>query len=174
MERIKNLYVLHKEAVYRYFLRMTGNGEEAGELTQETFYQACLSIYRFKKTASLKTWLFSIARNVYLKNLRQKGTHKVLLWGQEEFPNSVDMHIREGSLPDQALILKEDKERIRKALFRLSENDRTIIILKEYEQLSYEEIAGVFDQSVNWARVTFFRAKKRLKQFYEELESVNR
>ncbi|MBA1335992.1 MAG: hypothetical protein HPY66_1811 [Firmicutes bacterium] len=78
MERIKELYELYKEAVFRYFLRMTGNWEESSELTQEVFYQACLSIFRFRKESSPKTWLFSIARNVYLKKLREKGRHKTL------------------------------------------------------------------------------------------------
>ena len=48
MERITILYESNREAVFGYFLRMTGNWEEAAELTQETFYQACLSLYRFK------------------------------------------------------------------------------------------------------------------------------
>lgn len=60
MERIRKLYELHKEAIHRYFLRMTGNWEEASDLTQEVFYQACLSLYRFRQEASLK--LFTLTR----------------------------------------------------------------------------------------------------------------
>jgi len=65
MKRIIELFELHNQAVFRYFLRMTGNWEETGELTQETFYQSCLSLYRFRQESSLKTWIFTIARNVY-------------------------------------------------------------------------------------------------------------
>lgn len=72
--------------------------------------------------------------------------------------------------PVEILILKEERERIQAALARLSENARTIIILKEYEQLSCEEISGIFGQTINWVRVTFFRANKQLGQFYRELE----
>jgi len=172
MERIIKLYELHKEAILRYFLRMTGNWEEAGELTQETFYQACLSIFCFKKESSLKTWLFSIARNVYLKKLREKNKHKALSW-EENLPLN-EQNTQEPDSPAQLLILKEERERIQKALARLPENARSIIILKEYEQLTYEEIAGIFGQTVNWARVTFFRAKRQLGQVYRELEGDNR
>lgn len=168
MERIIQLYELHKEAILRYFLRMTGNREEAGELTQEAFYQACLSLYRFRQEASLKTWLFSIARNVYLKYLRGKSKHKTAVWEEElHFP---EQNIKEINSPAEILILKEERERVKKALAQLSETARTIIVLKEYEQLSHEEIAGIFGQTVNWVRVTFFRAKKQLGQVYRELE----
>ncbi|MBZ4655213.1 MAG: hypothetical protein JG781_2570 [Peptococcaceae bacterium] len=168
IERIIQLYELHKEAILRYFLRMTGNREEARELTQEAFYQACLSLYRFRQEASLKTWLFSIARNVYLKHLREKNKHKTVVWEEDVcFP---EQKIKEINSPAEVLILKEERERVQKALAQLSETARTIIILKEYEQLSYEEIAGIFGQTVNWARVTFFRAKKQLGQVYRELE----
>jgi len=168
MEKIRKLYELHKEAIFRYFLRMTGNGDEAGELTQEAFYQACLSLHRFRQEASLKTWLFSIARNVYLKYLREKSKHKTIAWEENLAINGWDIHA--GDPIAQVLIMKEERERIQAALTQLPENARTIIILKEYEQLSYEEIAVIFSQTVNWARVTFFRAKKQLGQVYRELE----
>ena len=52
MDRVRELYQLYKEPIFRYFLRMTGDWEEAGELTQEVFFQACLSLYRFRNEAS--------------------------------------------------------------------------------------------------------------------------
>ncbi|MGI6686237.1 MAG: RNA polymerase sigma factor [Bacillota bacterium] len=168
MDRIKMLYEFYKEAVFRFFLRMTGNREEAGELTQEVFFQACLSLYRFKGESTLKTWLFSIARNVFLKHLREKSKHKTINLGEEL---SYDELNTQGlDPPADLLILKEERERIQKALAKLPENARTIIILKEFEQLSYEEIAGIFGQTVNWVRVNFFRAKKQLGQVYREME----
>lgn len=172
MHRIKKLYELNKEAIFRYFLRMTGNWEEAGELTQETFYQVCLSLYRFRQESSLKTWLFSIARNVYLKHLREVSRHKSQPW-EDNLPFA-EMSILDSDSPEEILILKEERERILEALSQLSENARTIIILKEYEQLSYEEIAGIFGQTVNWTRVTFFRAKRQLGLIFQELEGDNR
>ncbi|ATW25382.1 RNA polymerase sigma factor [Candidatus Formimonas warabiya] len=172
MDRIKKLYELHKEAIFRYFLRMSGNWEEAGELTQEVFYQACLSIFRFRNESSLKTWLFSIARNVYLKSLRDKHKHNTLPW--EEGVPWCDRMTREADTLGESFIIKEQRQRIQEALARLPENTRTILILKEYEQLTYEEIAEVFGQTVNWARVTFFRAKRQLGQVYRELEGDDR
>lgn len=172
MKRIKELYEFHNQAVFRYFLRMTGNWEDAGELTQETFYQACLSLYRFRQESSLKTWLFSIARNIYLKYIREKSRFKSHSW-EENLP--FEEHSGwESDPPAEMLIIREEREIIQKALSQLSENARTIIILKEYEQHSYEEIAEIFGQTVNWTRVNFFRAKRQLAQVYRELEGENR
>jgi RNA polymerase sigma-70 factor (ECF subfamily) len=171
MNRIIELYELHNQAVFRYFLRMTGNYEEARELTQETFYQVCLSIFRFKNQSSLKTWLFSIARNVYLKRVRDKNKHKTLSFTDDiALPEPTPQEL---ATPAELLIQKEERERIQIALSQLSENARSVIILKEYEQQSYEEIAGVLGQTVNWVRVTFYRAKKQLGQVYREMEGDN-
>jgi len=171
MKRIIELLQLHNQTVFRYFLRMTGNWEEAGELTQETFYQACLSLYRFRQDSSLKTWFFSIARNVYFKHLREKSKYKTVSW--EDNLSLNEQSNPESDSPAHLLVLKEERERIQEALAQLSENARTILILKEYEQLSYEEIAGIFGQTVNWTRVNFFRAKQQLGRIYRELEGDN-
>ncbi|MCR6546426.1 RNA polymerase sigma factor [Dehalobacterium formicoaceticum] len=167
MEKIRELYELHKETIFRYFYRMTGDEEEAGDLTQETFYQACLSFYRFRNDSSLKTWLFSIARNVYLKNLRDQKSHKTISWEENMDLNCSELS--EADNPQELLIFKEERGMIRKALVELSETFRTILILREYEGFSYEEIACVFGQTVNWARVNFFRAKGQLGERYREL-----
>lgn len=162
------MYQLHKETIFRYFLRMTGNWEEAGELTQEAFYQACLSLYRFRNEASLKTWLFSIARNVYLNHLQREIRNKRLVHSETQTLDELNLGVNNS--PVEIVILKEEQSRVRKGLAQLPENARNIIILKEYEQLSYEEIAKICGQSVNWVRVNFFRAKKQLGQIYRELE----
>jgi len=166
MERVQQLYELYKNLILRYFLRLTGNMEEAGELTQETFYQACLSIHRFHQKSSAKTWLYAIARNVYLKNLRKKSKDKWLPF--DKYPWS-DTEFRVED-PGEQIVIQEARERIAHALLKIPENHRTVLILKEYEQLSYEEIAEICGQTVNWARVTFFRAKRNLHQVYQELE----
>lgn len=101
-----------------------------------------------------------------------KRWHKTLAW-EENAPFN-DWILQDSDMPAESLILKEQRDRVREALARLPENTRTILILKEYEQLTYDEIAGVFGQTVNWARVTFFRAKRQLGQIYQELEGDNR
>lgn len=168
MNRIRELYEQHYQTIFRYFLRMTGNWEEAGDLTQETFFQACLSIYRYRQESSLKTWLFSIARNVYLKRLRKEKKYMMLPLrdGPEFFEDSTKMN----NLPADLIVQREERERVQASLKKLPENMRTILIFKEFEQLSYEEIAGIFSQTANWARVNYFRAKKQLAQVYRELE----
>ena len=72
MKDFKKLYYLHKEELYRYLLGLTHHPEQAGDLMQETFLQAMLSsIGRFRQQSSVRTWLFAIGRNLWLKELRK-------------------------------------------------------------------------------------------------------
>ena len=71
MKDFEKLYYLHKEELYRYLLGLTHHPEQAGDLMQETFLQAMLSIGRFRQQSSVRTWLFAIGRNLWLKELRK-------------------------------------------------------------------------------------------------------
>jgi len=82
----------------------------------------------------------------------------------------VEQALKETDSPLEILVEKEELKKFQQVLEKLPENFRTIIILREYEQFSYEEIATIFGQTVNWARVTFFRAKKQLVDTYRKLE----
>ena len=72
MKEMEQLYRRHKDELYRYLLALTGDREAAGDLLQETFLQAMLGIGRFRGESSVRTWLFAIARNLWLKSLRKK------------------------------------------------------------------------------------------------------
>ena len=71
MKDFEKLYYLHKEELYRYLLGLTHDPEQAGDLMQETFLQAMLGIGRFRQQSSVRTWLFAIGRNLWLKELRK-------------------------------------------------------------------------------------------------------
>ena len=71
-QELTKIYLDLREPVYRYLLSMTGDRDRAEEWTQETFYRALLALPRFRRDASVKTWLFSIARNTYLEKFRQQ------------------------------------------------------------------------------------------------------
>ena len=71
LKDFEKLYYLHKEELYRYLLGLTHDPEQAGDLMQETFLQAMLGIGRFRQHSSVRTWLFAIGRNLWLKELRK-------------------------------------------------------------------------------------------------------
>jgi RNA polymerase sigma factor (sigma-70 family) len=69
---LEHVFRDHQKAVYVYFLRLVGDAHQAEELTQETFYRACLAALRFRGDSSVTTWLFGIAHRVFLEFLRTK------------------------------------------------------------------------------------------------------
>ena len=72
MKDFEKLYYLHKEELYRYLFGLTHDPEQAGDLMQETFLQAMLGIGRFRQESSVRTWLFAIGRNLWLKEMRKR------------------------------------------------------------------------------------------------------
>jgi len=81
---LEDLYERYKGMVHGYIYRLVGDPQVADDLTQETFYQACVSIYRFRKNSSIKTWLYSIARNRVCSYLK-KRRRSVPITDQERF-----------------------------------------------------------------------------------------
>lgn len=111
-ETIRKLYQLHSDAIYRYILLMIGNGEQAEDLTQETFIRAFKGIDSFQGNASTKTWLYIISRNITFDYLRKK---RIMTW----IPAILHTNIPDQQpLPEDIVELGEKTERLYRALNR--------------------------------------------------------
>lgn len=155
MKEFSELYRLYSEKIYKYLLYLTCNKYDAEELLQETFFQAFKSISRFKGESSISTWLFSIARNVYLKKYNgDKKRNETYL----EFENIIGGT----KSPLEELEDKEEESRILKAINLLDEPYRQVVILRSLNELSFREIGDILNKNENWARVTFYRGKVKL------------
>ncbi|MFZ5650308.1 MAG: RNA polymerase sigma factor [Bacillota bacterium] len=163
MSALEKIYDRYRVPVFRYLYRMGGSYDLAEELTQETFYRVFLSLDGFRGESVLSTWLFRIAFNVYNTHMRRQVRRR-------DVPLDPDIAVggREG---DPALAL-EDAENWRLAklaLSRLPVEYRAVIVLREIEDFSYEEIGRVLNKSPSTARVTLFRAKQKYRLIYSEL-----
>lgn len=170
MKNLSEIYIELRDPIFAYLFRLSADYSLAEELTQDTFYQALLSLPKFRQEASLKTWLYAIARNTYLNWFRKNHSKGISFTSfDEDFLSPSD------SLTDPAeqLIEKERRLIINKSLYSLPETYRTVIIFREIEELSYTEIANILDKTENWVRVTFFRAKQKLKEIYDSSERRN-
>ncbi|MEW6622437.1 MAG: RNA polymerase sigma factor [Bacillota bacterium] len=156
----EELYQNHKQMVYRYIFFLTGNNSLAEELTQETFYQVYLSQKSYQSRCALSTWILAIARRVCLNYFRKRNMCHM------EKPDWEDVPAGEKYLPEVALDNKELREKIVNVLQELPETYRSIIIWREMEGRSFEEIATIMDKSPSTIRVILFRAKKRFKALY--------
>lgn len=131
----------------------------AEDLCQETFYKAYRSLKTFREVeASFSTWLYTIARNTVLSELRKQKNGKVSL----EQSGYVPLASAE-SMPEQSMLRNEKVNMVRKAINNLPEKQRSALILREYDQLDYQEIANILGQTVSSVKSLLFRARVSVK-----------
>lgn len=140
------------EFIYKYLLRISNNKELSEELMQETFYRAIKSIDKFDGTCKFSTWLCEIARHLWLQQLRKNKVRNSL----NENIISPNMKIEE------EICLKEEKMEVFKKIHMLNEVAKEIVLLRITGVFSFKEIGEIFGKSENWARITFYRAKKKI------------
>ncbi len=158
---VDKLYRRHRASIFRYFYRMGGNYHLAEELTQETFYQAAVSLDGFRGESALSTWLFRIAFYVYTGHLRRNREVR-----------SLDRDIPDNNRARDPARAAENAETMRlagNALQKLPVRYRAAIVLREIEGLTFEELGAVLDVSPSTARVILFRAKERFRSLFNQL-----
>lgn len=131
----------------------------AEDLCQETFYKAFKSLKTFRdEDALFSTWLYTIARNTVISELRRSKNTEVYIEDTNAFSiQSSDI------LPEQKLLQEERSGMIRDAINHLPENQRSAIILREYEEMDYKEIATILGLTVSSVKSLLFRARQSIK-----------
>ncbi|HAE91816.1 MAG TPA: RNA polymerase subunit sigma-24 [Tissierella sp.] len=158
MKEIENLYRLYKDDIYRYLLSLTHNPDLSEDLLSETFINAIKSIINFKGRSSIKTWLFSIARNLWLQNIRKEKT-------MVEYNDLLGLYVADTI--DEKLITKETANRISDLLLEKDKRTQKIVSMR-LEGYSFIEIADEVKISESSARVIDFRTKKWIKSVLEK------
>jgi RNA polymerase sigma-70 factor (ECF subfamily) len=144
------LYSRYAGDVFRFAHWLAGNAEEARDITSETFVRAWTAAAE-PRGESIKAYLFTIARNLHRKQWRRASRNELL---SEDL---ADPQLR----PDEAAANRDEVRQAMAALRVLSELDRTVLLLRAEEGLSYEDIATVTGLSVSAAKVRVFRARGR-------------
>lgn len=160
---IEELYRAYEKPIFRYFYGLTTNYHWAEELTQETFFQVVRTIPSFRQDSQVTTWLYKVARNVFSMWKRKKDNYLIPLDFQTiEVPNQWE---------PSAITEQRDKiSLLLKVLRNLPENYREVLWLREWQELSYEEIAVITSHSISWVKVTLHRARINFRQLYGEEE----
>lgn len=130
----------------------------AEELTQECFYRAFRSFHRYDGSCRIFTWLAAIAKNLYFRYLRSVRIRKAPENAEEHLPSPDD------TCPEEALIRLEEARAVRRAVERLPEKYRDVVILRTYAELPFEQIAALLSVSCDSARVLYCRAKAKLRK----------
>ncbi len=149
---VQELVASHYEDVYRFAYRMSGNQGDAEDLTQQTFLTACRKLSQLRDLSKGRSWLFTIVRNVFLKNLKHND---VELSTFEESIVAVD--------EPHHLNLDFDEEALEIALRNLPETYRTPILLYYFEEIGYKEIAEMLEVPIGTVMSRLSRGKKSLR-----------
>lgn len=154
-ERIYNLYF---REVYSFVLLLSRNEKIAEEVTQETFFKALKNIDTFKGNCKLSVWLCQIAKNTYFTYLDKQKR-----FDTNEIPEQVSQKSME-----EMILRKEDNFRLHKILHHLEEPYKEVFTLRVFGELSFKEISEIFEKTESWARVTFHRAKRKIRDLLKE------
>ena len=153
------IYQSYFEQVYRYALSLSGNSQTAEEITQETFFKAMRALDQFQGKSSLKSWLCTIAKNLWLSDQRKKKAQPI-----DDALQLPDL----SAGPEEAIVRRDESMRIHRLLHRLDEPYREVFMLRTLGQLSFRDIGELFGKSENWTCVVYHRARAKLKEKMEE------
>lgn len=143
--------------VYNYILALSRDGTVAEEITQETFFRALATIGTFRGDCRLRVWLCQIARNLYTDLCRER----------RRFRDSL-LETGDGGI-EERLCDRDAARRLHVLLHALPEPYKEVFSLRTLGELSFADIGELFQKSESWARVTYFRARGKLKEGLDEL-----
>ncbi len=161
-EHFEDIVSEYIDAIYAFVFRFVRNADEAEDIVQETFVKAWKKLATFKEDQNFKTWLFIIARNTTYDFLRKKR-HIAFSELDTEAMN-FEEHIKdEELLPDEIFEQKEFEAKIDEALETLSPEYREVIILKQYQDMTFEEIAEIMKKPMNTVKSRYRRGLQKMK-----------
>jgi len=150
------------DGLYSYALVLSRNPTEAEDLVQETCLRALRAMERLRPDSNIKSWLFTILRNIWLNHLRQRKTvSDVVELDSDEY--GADRAVDSSKDPHAAYVSDLEREQVRQAIEQLPLEFREIILLREYEELSYEEIAAMLQCPVGTVMSRLARARSKLR-----------
>lgn len=172
LERLKNgdqrafaIFVSqHQQRVFRIVYRMLGNEHEAEDVAQEVFVSVFKSISNFRGDSKIETWLFRIATNhCYnrIKYLQRRAHDKKMAF--EEHADSRGYGSRKSERPDALAEGYELERQLQLSLLELSEEHRTLLILRDIESLAYDEIAQITGLEIGTVKSRLHRARMKLR-----------
>ena len=154
----EKLYEAYYMRVFSYSMTLCQSRPQAEEITQETFFRALSPRNGFRGEADPLTWLCAIAKNLFLDEKRRQGR-------QQPLPEDVPAP---GRGMEQRTVDRDTSFRIHRALHALEEPYREVFELRIFGELSFREVGEIFGKTENWARVTYHRARLKLRERMEE------
>jgi len=153
----------HQALVAGTVARMLGSNSDVEDIAQQVFIRVWKSARRYIPRAKFTTWLLKITRNLVFNELRRSKRHTHISLQSEPGAEEVLLKDEKNPAPDASLLETELQRAIEEAIIQLPESQRMALVLRRYEQLSYEQIAEVLDLSVPAVKSVLFRARTELR-----------
>lgn len=154
----EKLFDAYYMKVFSYAMTLTRDRTQAEEITQDTFFRAFATKHRFRGESDEGTWLCAIAKNFFLDKRRRRSRHKTI---SEDIPDP-------GKNVEKIVEDRDSSFQIHLMLHQLEEPYREVFMLRVFGELSFREIGIVFKKTENWARVTYYRARMKLRERMSE------
>jgi len=162
-DAFEELVERHQRLVVGTVARMLGNNSDVEDIAQQVFVRVWKSANRYVPRAKFTTWLLKITRNLVFNELRRRSRHAQLPLVAESDATELPIKDERAIAPDAALLEQELRDAVDDAIAQLPETQRMAVVLRRYDELSYEEIADVLDQSVPAVKSLLFRARTELR-----------
>jgi RNA polymerase sigma-70 factor (ECF subfamily) len=153
----------HQALVAGTVARMLGSNSDVEDIAQQVFIRVWKSARRYVPRAKFTTWLLKITRNLVFNELRRSKRHAHVPLQSEPGAEEIPLKDETNPAPDASLLETELQRAIEEAIIQLPESQRMALVLRRYEQLSYEQIAEVLDLSVPAVKSVLFRARTELR-----------
>lgn len=157
MQNIEQIYEQYCNTVYKYLFCLTHNEDIAEDITQETFAIAVKEINKFKGNCKISVWLCQIAKHLWYKQLKKSKKNENI--SLEELNEEIQAY----ETTEDIICKNEEKIKLFKDIQKLDEQSREVIYLRMVGNLNFIEIGEILGKTPNWARVTFYRAKQKIK-----------
>lgn len=154
MEDFDKVYAEYFSIVYRFTLGLCKNSTLAEEITQETFFKALKNIEKYDGKYKMSTWLCQIAKNTFYTYRKKEERFTPLTDEASYFDRSIE----------EGFANREEAMKVHKVLHCLKEPYKEVFALRTFGELSFSQIALLFEKTESWARVTYYRAKLLIKE----------
>lgn len=156
----EEIYCKYYISIYRYLFSITKKEDIAEEIAQETFFKAMKNIDKYDSSKKMFTWLCEIAKNTYFSEFRKSKRLREI--------NEMDFQMDEESSIIDKIIDTDNKIEILNAVHRLEEPYKELFTLRVYGELTFKQIGEIFHKSEDWARITYYRSKLKIKENMNE------
>ena len=165
--RLAVLFERYHRALFRYFVSMNGNREQAEDLVQEVFFRMLRYRTSYDPAQSFTAWMYQIARNAGVDQVRKRGRAEVV--DIDTFVDRAEL-VSASPGPEESASRGQDLALLRRAMDQLPEDKREILVLSRFQGMKHEDIAEVLGCEVGTVKVRVYRAIRALEQIYFALE----